>query len=91
MLLRGAYYRWRKRDEDGEPNMNAALPFFLLGLPLVLAAYDLVRVRPEKPSADFRGKILPRVGRANRKSSSGANVSGSTWRSPAFRLAQMFD
>jgi hypothetical protein len=27
--------------------MNAGLPFFLLGLPLVLAAYDLGRVRPE--------------------------------------------
>jgi hypothetical protein len=26
--------------------MNAALPFFLLGLPLVLAAYDFGRVRP---------------------------------------------
>jgi hypothetical protein len=27
--------------------MNAGLPFFLLILPLVLAAYDLGRVRPE--------------------------------------------
>jgi hypothetical protein len=31
----------------GESNMDVALPFFLLGLPLVLAAYDLGRVRPE--------------------------------------------
>lgn len=38
--------------------MNAALPFFLLGLPLVLAAYDLGRVRPEGTFGGFPWKNL---------------------------------
>jgi len=38
--------------------MNAALPFFLLGLPLVLAAYDLGRIRPEGKFGGFPWKNL---------------------------------
>jgi hypothetical protein len=38
--------------------MNAALPFFLLGLPLVLAAYDLGRVRPEGNFGGLQWKNL---------------------------------
>jgi hypothetical protein len=52
------YFVAGERDEEGEPNMNAALPFFLLGLPLVLAAYDLGRVRPEGTFGGFPWKNL---------------------------------
>jgi hypothetical protein len=62
----------RNRDEAGSQNMSAALPFFLLGLPLVSAAYDLGRVRPEGTFGGFpwknltsqSGRVSPRVSRA---------------------------
>jgi hypothetical protein len=41
----------RKVEED--PVMNAALPFFLLGLPIVLALYDLVSLRREGTSGRY--------------------------------------
>ena len=57
MLLRGRAIGVEIGTRRG-PNMNAALPFFLLGLPLVLAAYDLGRVRPEGPFGGFPWKNL---------------------------------